>query len=76
MHMLSHSFIYIYTFSLQTWTYGPEIINYMVLKYMGMSSSDQIPFHKKLCMRLKVLGFFNDYIRLGNENVYINHTFC
>ena len=54
--------------------YGPEIINYMVLKYMGMSSSDQIPIHENWCLTLKVLRFSNGYIGLGNENVYISHT--
>ena len=54
--------------------YGPEIINYMVLKYMGMSSSDQIPVHENWGLTLKVLRFSNGYIGLGNENVYINHT--
>ena len=34
--------------------YGPEINNYMVLKYMEMSSSDQIPIHKNWCLTLKV----------------------
>ena len=66
--MLSHSFIYICTFSLQTQMYGAEIINYMVLKDMGMSSSDQIPIHKNWLLTLKVA------LGLGNENVYINHT--
>ena len=46
----------------------------MVLKYMEMSSSDQIPIHENLCLRLKVLGFSDGYIGLGNENVYISHT--
>ena len=45
--------------------YGPEIINYMVLKYVGMSSSDQIPIHEKLCLRPKVPRFSNGYIGLG-----------
>ena len=53
--------------------YGPEIINYMVLKYVGMSSSDQIPIHKNLCLTLKVL-ISTGYIGLGNENVYISYT--
>ena len=56
--------------------YGPEIINYMVLKYMGMSSSDQIPIQENWCLTLRVLRFFDGYIGLGNENVYISHTFC
>ena len=37
--------------------YGPEIINYMVLKYMGMSSSDQIPIHENWCLSLNVVDF-------------------
>ena len=37
--------------------YGPEIINYMVLKYMEMSSSDQIPVHENWCLLLMVLDF-------------------
>ena len=41
---------------------------------MGLSSSDQIPIHKNLCLRLKVLRFSDGYIGLGNENVYISHT--
>ena len=40
-----------------------------------MSSSDQIPIHKNLCLlTLNVLRFSDRFIRLGNENVYINHT--
>ena len=39
-----------------------------------MSSSDQIPIHKNLCLTLKVLRFSDGYIGLGNENVYIKHT--
>ena len=54
--------------------YGPEIINYMVLKYMGMSSSDQISIQENWCLTLKVLRFCDDFIGLGNENVYISHT--
>ena len=46
----------------------------MVLKYMGMSSSDQIPIHENWCLTLKLFRFSNGYIGLGNENVYINHT--
>ena len=54
--------------------YGPEIINYMVLKYMGMSSSDQIPVHENLCLTLKIFRFSDGYIGIGNENVYFSHT--
>ena len=54
--------------------YGPEIAIYMVLKYMEMSSSDQIPVHKNWCLLLRVLRFPNGYLGLGNENVYSNHT--
>ena len=53
---------------------GPGIINYMVLKYMGLSSSDQIPVHQNWCLTLKVFRFSDGYIWLGNENVYISHT--
>ena len=35
--------------------YGPEIAYYMVLKYMGMSSSDWIPIHENWCLSLRVL---------------------
>ena len=55
--------------------YGPEIINYMVPKYMEMSLSDQIPIHKSWCLSLRVIRFSDGYIRYGNENVYSNHTF-
>ena len=54
--------------------YGPEIINCMVLKYMAVSSSDQIPIHENWCLSLKVDRFSKGYIQLGNENVYINLT--
>ena len=54
--------------------YGPETVNYMVLKYVGFSSSDQIPIHKNWCLTIKVLRFSNGYLGLGNENMYINHT--
>ena len=54
---------------------GPEIINYMVLKYGEMSSSDWIPIHKNWCLSLKVVRFSDGYLQLSNENVYINHTF-
>ena len=56
--------------------YGPEIINYMVLKYMGISSSDQIPIHENLCLTLNVFRLSDSYIGLCNENVYISlsHT--
>ena len=54
--------------------YVPEINNCMVLKYKGLSSSDQIPIHENWCLTLKVFRFSNGYIGLGNENVYINHT--
>ena len=37
--------------------YGPEIAIYMVLQYIGMSSSDQIPIHKNWCLTLKVSDF-------------------
>ena len=37
--------------------YGPEIINYIVLKYMGLSSGDQIPVHENWCLTLKVSDF-------------------
>ena len=36
--------------------YGPGIINHVVLKYMGMSSSDQIPVHENWLLTLKVVG--------------------
>ena len=39
------------------WTNGPEIINCMVLKYMEMSSCDQIPIHENWCLTIKVLDF-------------------
>ena len=39
----------------------------MVLKYMGMSSSDQIPVHENWCLTLNILRFSNGCIRLGNE---------
>ena len=55
--------------------YGPEIIIYMVLKYMEMSSSDQIPIHENCCLSVRVVRFTKGYLWLGNENVYINHTF-
>ena len=55
--------------------YGPEIINYMFLKYMGLSSGDQIPVHKNWCLNLKVFRFSAGYIGLGNENVYSSLTF-
>ena len=54
--------------------YGPEIINHMVLKYMGTRASDQIPVHENLCLTLKVFRFSDGCIGLGNENVYIIHT--
>ena len=54
--------------------HGPEIINYMVLKYREMSSSDQIPVHENWCLSLRVVRFSVGYLRLGNENVYSNHT--
>ena len=54
--------------------YSPKIINYMVLKDMGMSSSDQIPIYENWCLSLNVVDFSNGYIGLGNENVYISHT--
>ena len=74
--MLSHSFIYICTFSFEVWMYGPEIIIYMVLKYMEMSSSDWIPIHENWCLlTLSVVRFSEGYLWLGNINVYINHTF-
>ena len=53
---------------------GPEMINYMVLKYMEMSSSGQIPIHKNWCLSLWVVRLSEGYLWLGNENVYINHT--
>ena len=56
--------------------YDPEMINYMVLKYKEMSSSDRIPIHKNWCLSLRVVRFSKGYLWLGNENVYINHTFC
>ena len=56
--------------------YGPEIVNCMVLKYMGMSSSDQIPIHENWCVSLKVFRFSGGYLGLDNENVYISYTFC
>ena len=40
-----------------------------------MGSSDQIPVHGNCCLTLKVVRFSDGYIRLGNENVYINHIF-
>ena len=55
--------------------YSPEIIIYMVLKYMEMSSSDWIPIHKNGCLSLRIVRFSKGYLWLGNENVYINHTF-
>ena len=55
--------------------YGPKIINYMVLKYMEMSSDDQIPIHENWCLSLRVLRFSDGYSGLGNENVYSSHTF-
>ena len=55
--------------------YGPEIINYMVLKYMEISSSDWIPIHENWYLSLRVIRFSDCYIGLGNENVYSNHTF-
>ena len=55
--------------------YGPEIIIYVVLKYMEMSSSDWVPIHENCCLSLRVGRFSEGYLRLGNENVYINHTF-
>ena len=55
--------------------YGPEIIIYMVLKYMEMSSSDWILIHKNCCFSLRVVRFSKGYLQLGNENAYINHTF-
>ena len=42
--------------------YDPEIINYMVLKYMEMSSSDWIPIHKNWCLSLRVVRFSDGYI--------------
>ena len=54
--------------------HGPEIITSMVLKYMGMSSSDQIPIHENWCLTLKVFTFSDGCLGLGNENVYINHS--
>ena len=54
--------------------HGPEIAINMVLKYMGMSSSDQIPIHENWCLSLRVVRFSEGYLWLGNENVYINHT--
>ena len=35
--------------------YGPEIVICMVLKYMGMSSSEWIPIHKNWLLTLKVV---------------------
>ena len=55
--------------------YGPEIIIYMVLKYMEMSSSDWIPVHENCHLSLRVVRFSKGYLWLGNENVYINCTF-
>ena len=37
--------------------YGPEIAIYMVLKYKGMSSSDQIPIHENWCLSLNIVDF-------------------
>ena len=54
--------------------HDPEIINYMVLNYMEMSSSDQVSIHKNWCLTLKVFIFSDGYIGLGDENVYISHT--
>ena len=54
--------------------YGPEIINYMVLKYKEMSSSDQSPIHKNWCLSLRVVRFSNGYLGIGNGNVYSNHA--
>ena len=48
----------------------------MVLKCIGMSSSDQIPIHKNWCLILKVFRFSDGYLGLDNENVYSSHTFC
>ena len=56
------------------WMYGPEIINYMVLKYKEMSSSDRISIHENWCLSLMVVRFSDGYLGLGNENVYSNHT--
>ena len=77
--MLSYCFIDICTFSLYFINFGLmvlEIIICMVLKYMGLSSSDQIPVHENWCLTLKVSDFSNGYLGIYNENVYINHTFC
>ena len=57
------------------WTYGPQIINYMVLKHKEMSSGDWIPIHENWCLLLMVVRFSEGYLHLDNENVYINHTF-
>ena len=49
------SLFYLYLYILIIfWTNGPEMINCMVLKYMEMSSSDQIPVHKNWCLSLNV----------------------
>ena len=34
--------------------YGPEIVNYMVLKCLGMSLSDQIPIPENWCLSLNL----------------------
>ena len=40
--------------------YGPEMINCMVLKYIRLSSGDQIPVHKNtLSFSIKVVRFFD-----------------
>ena len=42
--------------------YGPEIIIYMVLKYMEMSSSDQIPIHENWDLSSMVVRFSKGYL--------------
>ena len=37
--------------------YSPEIIIYMVLKYMEMSSSGQIPVHENCCWSMREVRF-------------------
>ena len=72
---LFYSYLYISIIFYQSWTYGPEMINCMVLKHMGMSSSDQIPIHENWCWTLKVINFQMAILGLDNEKVYRNHTF-
>ena len=58
------------------WTYGPEMSNFMVLKYIKVSSGDRFPIHKNKQFVINGVKLLGSYLGLDNENVYSFTHFC